>query len=213
MKLQGYYFITDASLSRRGIIGDTRTALAAGCRIAQYRTKGLSTRAMLMEAQQFVAVCREHHATCIINDRLDIALAVGADGVHLGQDDMPCVHARRLLGPSAVIGVTVHTEDEAKAALTDGASYLAVSPIFATTTKADAGTPVGLDLVRRIRALTDIPIVAIGGITLENAPTVVAAGADAVCAISAVLRDDDVTGAVRRFIAATTPRATGDDAS
>ena len=128
----------------------------------------------------------------LVNDRVDLALEVGADGVHLGQEDLSYYEARNLLGPDKIIGVTVHNVAEALAAQAAGADYLGVSPIFATATKADAGAPTGVALLAEIRRRVTLPLVAIGGITLANAPVVIAAGAEAVCAIAAVVTQADV---------------------
>lgn len=195
--MRGYYFITDAGLSIRGNIHDATEAVAAGVRVVQYRAKKLSTREMFTEAKTLRELCR---GTCfLVNDRVDLALAVNADGVHLGQDDLPLLDARRILGPDKVVGITVHSLEEARVAIRDGAHYLGVSPIFTTQTKADAGPPTGIRLVRELRSLTRLPIVAIGGITLASAPEVIKAGADCVCAISAVVTREDVKAAVEEF--------------
>ncbi len=166
--MKGYYFITDAALSRRGNMSDVKDALAAGVKIVQYRAKEVGTREMLAEAQELKNLCRG--AIFLVNDRVDVALAVDADGVHLGQEDMPYETARRLLGAGKIIGITVSNLEEARAAARQGADYLGVSPIFFTRTKADAGAPTGLALIKEIRNAVSLPLVAIGGITLANAP-------------------------------------------
>jgi len=188
--MKGYYFITDAFLSRAGNESDVRAAVAAHAAAVQYRCKEGSTQALYAEAMRLRALCRT--IPFLVNDRVDIALAVNADGVHLGQDDMPFAVARRLLGAKKTIGLTVHTVAEAVAGVAAGADYLGVSPIFATATKKDAGSPAGLSLLSAIRKTVRLPLVAIGGITLAKAPDVVAAGADAVCAISAVVAAENV---------------------
>ena len=195
--MRGYYFITDCRLSRAGNAGDVAQALAAGVRVVQHRDKEASAAAMIAEARLLRRLCRE--ALFLINDRVDVALAVDADGVHLGQEDLHYREARRLLGEKKIIGITVNTVDQAVEAASLGADYLGVSPIFATQTKPDAGEPAGLDLLREIRALVSLPLVAIGGITLDNAPDVIAAGADGVCAISAVVTKPDVREAISDF--------------
>ncbi len=196
--MRGYYFITDTQLSRAGNLSDIKSALAAGVEVIQYRRKDASTRAMFLEAMELGLVCRGR-AVFLINDRVDIALAVDADGVHLGQDDLPYKSARRLLGHQKVIGVTVHNATEAKEAEKLGANYLGVSPIFATETKRDAGKPAGLALIEEVKRVVKIPVVAIGGINLGNAPEVVRAGADAICAISAVITKQDVAAEIKKF--------------
>jgi thiamine-phosphate pyrophosphorylase len=141
-------------------------------------------------------------ALLIMNDRVDIALASGADGVHVGQDDLPAGVARRLLGPGRILGVTVETPDEAKAAESAGADYLGTGPVYATSTKPDAGRPYGPELVQRIKASTTLPVVAIGGIDQDNAESVVRAGADGLAVVSAVVGREDIESAVRLLLEA-----------
>lgn len=204
--LRGYYFITDAALSRAGNAADVAAAVTAGVGVVQYRCKIPDTRPLYDEALSLVALCRGTGTAFIVNDRVDIALAVDADGVHLGQDDLPLHAARRLLGPDKIIGLTVHDLAEAHAAADAGADYLGVSPIFTTTTKADAGPAAGVTLLEHIRAARlGLPLVAIGGITLANAPSVIAAGADMVCAISAVVAGMDAGNAIGQFQALFSP--------
>ena len=194
------YFLTDRALSKKGNVEDVRAALEGGVRIVQYREKTLSLRDQIREALRIKALCRLAGATFIVNDRVDLALAVEADGVHLGQEDMPMEIARRLMGQDKLIGITVHNGMETLEAVADGADYLGVSPIFATNTKADAGAPIGLEGLREIRAQVKLPIVGIGGITEENARQVLEAGADSVCAISAIVTREDVETGVREWI-------------
>jgi thiamine-phosphate pyrophosphorylase len=195
--VKGYYFITDSSLSRAGNISDVKQAEACSVCAVQYRNKNAETREMYIEAVRLREICR--NAPFLINDRIDIALAVDADGVHLGQLDMPYRAARKMLGPEKIIGITVHNISEAMEAQLSGADYLGVSPIFQTATKSDAGKPAGIALIEEIRSRIDIPLIAIGGINLSNAPEVVRAGADGLCAISAVVAKEDVNGEIKRF--------------
>jgi thiamine-phosphate pyrophosphorylase len=195
--VRGYYFITETVLSRAGNLSDVAAAVAAGVRVVQYRQKLGRTRDLVNEARQLRQLCR--HIRFLVNNRADLALEVGADGVHLGQEDLPCHEARKLLGPDRIIGVTVHTVTEALTAQAAGADYLGVSPIFSTATKADAGAATGVALLAEIRRQVNLPLVAIGGITLANAPSVIEAGADAVCAIAAVVTHPDVGGEIRKF--------------
>jgi thiamine-phosphate pyrophosphorylase len=195
--MKGYYFITDTGLSRQGNISDVKNALAAGVRVVQYRAKEVNTRLMLAEAAALKKLCQG--AIFLVNDRVDVALAVGADGVHLGQEDLPFDAARELLGPDKIIGITVSTLEEALSAARQGADYLGVSPIFFTRTKPDAGLPTGLSLLREIRNAVDLPLAAIGGINLTNAAVVITAGADMICAISEVVTHADVCGRVEKF--------------
>jgi len=195
--MKGFYFITDAYLSRRGIFRDVENALGAGVKIVQYRNKSLSTGEMFQEALNLRKLC--HKITFLINDRLDLALAVEADGVHLGQGDLPIEAARKILGKNKIIGLTVHSLTEAKLAFKKGANYLGVSPIFGTRTKLDAGKPVGCSLISKIKEKIDLPIVAVGGINLSNAKEVISSGADCVAAISAVLARKDVSAEIKKF--------------
>jgi thiamine-phosphate pyrophosphorylase len=195
--MNGYYFITDASLSRAGNLSDVAQAMAAGVRVVQYRQKQGRTPDLVAEARQLRQLCC--HTFFLVNDRVDVALEVGADGVHLGQEDLSYREARKLLGPDKIIGVTVHNVAEALLAQAGGADYLGVSPIFSTATKADAGAATGVELLGQIRRQVSIPLVAIGGITLANAPVVIRAGADMVCAISAVVTKADVRAEIEKF--------------
>lgn len=197
MDMRGYYFITDAGLSRAGDAADVACADAAGACFVQYRCKDGTTAELYREAMALKGLCR--HTPFLINDRVDIALAVGADGVHIGQDDMPFAVTRRLIGPDKIIGLTVHNLAEAREGVALGADYLGVSPIFSTQTKKDAGQPAGPDLIRAIRAEVNLPLAAIGGISSDNAPDVLAAGADMICAISAVVCDPDPSARMAEF--------------
>jgi thiamine-phosphate pyrophosphorylase len=195
--LKGYYFITGSDLSRHGDLSDVRAAVGAGVSVVQYRDKDADSAAMYRKAHALKRLCKG--AMFLVNDRIDIALAVNADGVHLGQHDFPLAVARKLLGKKKVIGVSVSTVSQAARAVREGADYLGVGPIYATSTKTDAHRPVGVDLIRKIKARFDLPVVVIGGISVDNAPQVIAAGADALCAISAVVTKRDVASSIRAF--------------
>lgn len=195
--MRGYYFITDAALSRAGNISDVKCALKAKVEVVQYREKNKSTKQAFEEALQLRRICKD--VLFLVNDRLDLALAVGADGVHLGGADLPYAAARKLLGPGKIIGLTVHTLARAIEAQESGAQYIGVSPIFRTDTKQDAGNPVGVELIRRIKGRVSLPVIATGGIDLSNASKVIAAGADGLCAISAVVTKQDVRHEIEKF--------------
>ena len=195
--MKGYYFITDSKLSLAGNFNDVSMAVACGVSVVQYRNKNAKTREMYEEAVRLREICRD--TLFLINDRVDIALAVNADGVHLGQSDMPCGAARKLLGEEKIIGITVHNLAEAVQAEGIGADYLGVSPIFQTATKPDAGKPAGISLIEEIRANVDIPLIAIGGIDHSNAIDVIRAGADGLCAISSVVAKEDVSAEIKKF--------------
>jgi len=197
MKLKGFYFVTDRRLSKAGNIKDVRNALKAGVQVVQYREKSASTKELFIRALALRRICK--NTIFIVNDRADIALAVGADGVHLGSSDMPYSAARKILGPRKIIGLTVHNLKEAINAQKQGADYLGVAPVFPTATKVDAGNPCGVKLVKRIKKAVRIPVVAIGGIKLSNARQVIDAGADCICAISAVVAKRDVKKEILSF--------------
>jgi len=210
-----FYFITDSKLTKNSIIDDTKQAIEAGVKIVQYREKNLQTKQLIEEAAKLKEICKhssenengleksktsqKDKAIFLINDRIDIALAVNADGVHLGQDDMPYGTARLLLGHDKIIGLTAHNIEEAIEAEELGADYIGASPIYATTTKLDAGKPAGIKLIEDIKNTINIPIVAIGGINLENTPEVIKAGADSVVAMSAVI-PNNVKEECKKFI-------------
>ena len=195
--IKGYYFVTGEGISRRGDAYDVRQAIRCGVSAVQYRNKIGSSKIFYEEALRLRRICRA--TIFIINDRIDIALAVSADGVHIGQDDIPLAVARKILGKKRIIGVSVSTFSQAQSACRDGADYLGIGPIYATTTKGDANKPTGTALIVRIKKDLNIPVAAIGGITLSNAPQVIAAGADALCAISSVVAKPDVARQVRAF--------------
>jgi thiamine-phosphate pyrophosphorylase len=197
--VKGYYFITDSELSRAGNSSDVWQAVACGVEVVQYRNKNAETRQMYEEAVRLREICRDSGSVFLINDRVDIALATDADGVHLGQSDMPCLAARKLLGQERIIGVTVHSLAEALQAESMGADYLGVSPIFQTATKPDAGKPAGIRLIEELRARVEIPLIAIGGINHSNAGEVVRAGADGLCAISCVVAKENVRDEILKF--------------
>jgi len=198
--LRGLYVITDPHLGG-GHLAAAHAALQGGARIVQLRDKEATTRQLVEYAQALRALTREYGALLIINDRLDVALAVEADGVHLGQDDMPVPLARRVAGEQLIIGVSAETVEEALRAESEGADYLGVGPMFATATKPDAGTPVGPERLREIKQHVRLPVFGIGGITLQNAAHVLQAGADGICVISAILTAPDPVQATQQFAA------------
>jgi thiamine-phosphate pyrophosphorylase len=163
---------------------------AGGATIIQLREKSMAASDFYSEAKAAVDIARKAGIRLIINDRVDIALAVGADGVHLGQDDLPVESARALLGPNAIIGLSTHNLEQAENALKLPVSYLALGPIFTTRTKRNPEPEIGLSRLQQISKVVEaIPLVAIGGITPENATDVIAAGADSIAQISFLLSD------------------------
>lgn len=177
-------------------------ALRGGARVVQMRAKDLPDRALLALAREGVAAARARGALLIVNDRPDVALLAGADGVHLGQEDLAPRDARLALPAGALLGLSTHDDGQVEAAAGEPVDYVAIGPVFPTRTKTDARPTVGLDGVRSARARTRLPLVAIGGITADNARAVIEAGADGVAVLSAVLAGDDVEAAVRRLRAA-----------
>lgn len=199
----GIYVITDRFVNPRLSHEDlAELAVAGGAPIVQLRDKKATTRQLLRWAQAIRELTWRSKTLFIVNDRADIALAVDADGVHVGDDDLPVPIARRLLGAGKIIGRSVANEQEALQAVAEGADYVSIGSVFATATKPDAGEPVGVERVRRVRqALPEgYPLVAIGGITLQNAAAVFEAGADAVAIVSAVACADDPIATVRQFM-------------
>ena len=195
------HVLTDRAWSRgRDILEVAEAAIAGGATVIQLRDKTASTRLLVEEGQALRRLTRERGALLIVNDRIDVALAVDADGAHVGQDDMPAALAREMLGPARILGVSAGNLAEAEAAVAAGADYLGVGPIYATRGKDDAGAPVGPDLLAQIAARWNTPQVAIGGISVENTTDVVRAGAVGIAVITAVVNAEDVTGAARELV-------------
>ena len=172
-----------------------------GAKILQLRVKDVPSRDFLVIAQEVRKICRRSGCLFIVNDRADIALAVDADGVHVGQEDLPLVAARKVLGPHKIIGVSTHDPHQAQTAERDGADYIGFGPMYGTITKATGYTARGLEQLREIRAVVRLPIVAIGGITTDRAPVTLTAGADAVAMISDLVLAADVAAKVRGTLA------------
>ena len=194
------YVILDREAARGRPLPELLEAvLGGGCRLIQLREKSLPMVELLPLARALRARCRAAGALFIVNDRADLALAVDADGLHVGQDDLPAAAARRLLPPPMRLGVSTHDPDQARRALADGADYVAVGSMFPTATKAGFQL-VGPELVRRVRGDIPVPLVAIGGITEANVGQVMEAGADAAAVISAVCAAADPREATARFL-------------
>lgn len=199
------YPITDRSLSGLSHAGQVARLCEGGARLVQLREKHLSPREFYREAEEALRVARSFGAKLIINDRADVALALAADGVHLGQEDLPPEAARSLLGEGVVIGFSTHGVAQAAEAAGLPVDYVAIGPVFATSSKERPDPVVGLEGVRRAReAVGSVPLVAIGGITAESAPEVLEAGADSVALIGALLAVADpaeITRLTRDFLA------------
>jgi thiamine-phosphate pyrophosphorylase len=195
------YLVTDRKLAgARGLAGIVREAIAGGVTLVQLREKSSPHTTFVNEARALAEVCHAQDVPLIINDDIDVALEAGADGVHLGQSDASPEEARARLGPEAIIGLSVENATQARTAALDIA-YLAASPVFATPTKTDTARPLGLDGLRTLRRCCDKPLVAIGGIDLSNALTVLQAGADGIAVVSAIMAAADPRQTARDFAA------------
>lgn len=196
------YLVTDeACLHGRPLLECVEEALAAGVTLVQYRAKAADGGVLYAEACRLKQLCDKYGVPLIINDRLDIALAVGAAGVHLGQDDLPCAVARRLLGEDFIIGVSAHNQAEAVQAVSEGADYLGCGAVFGTATKHDVAK-LGLENLRAIRKAVAVPMVGIGGITADNYAEVLATGANGAAIVSGILAQEDICAAVKKLVAA-----------
>lgn len=191
------YLVTDdGCLQGRALIDCVREALEGGVTLVQYRAKTASSAEMYAEALQLKALCDSFKVPLIINDRLDIAMVVGAAGVHLGQDDLPCAAARKLLGEDYIIGVSAHNPAEAAEALQSGADYLGCGAVFGTATKADV-QKLGTEGLAAICKAKGLPVVGIGGVTADNYREVRAAGADGAAIVSGILAQPDIRATVK----------------
>lgn len=194
------YVITDSQRARgRSHLEIAEAAIRGGATAVQLRMKTEPARVILDAARAMAPLCRAAGVSFLVNDRVDVAMSAGADGVHVGQDDLPAEEVRRLMGSGALIGVSAATVEEAVAAERVGADYLGVGAVYATATKSDAGVPVGLARLSEIRRVVRLPLVGIGGITVENAAAVIRAGAQGVAVITAATLADDIVAAVRRL--------------
>lgn len=199
------YALTDSRLSLgRPVARVARALLDAGVRLLQYREKRLPAGAMLEECRELRRLTAEAGACFIVNDHVDIAMLVGADGVHVGQDDLPVPEVRRLVGPDMIIGLSTHSPEQALAAVAAGADYIGVGPIFATRTKEDVVAPVGFAYLDWVAEHIRLPFVAIGGIKDWNAAEVAAHGADCCALVSALVGAEDIGAAVAAARAAVT---------
>ncbi len=190
--MRGLYLVTDRGLCGNRLLEDVaHQALVGGAACIQLREKDVSTRFFVEEARKMKNLTARFRVPLIINDRIDVALASEADGVHIGQDDMPYAEARKLMGPEAIIGLSVETWDDVVAAEALDVNYLGVSPIFETPTKTDTKGNWGLEGLARIKAYSRHPLVAIGGLNASNAKGAVMAGADCIAVVSAICAASD----------------------
>jgi thiamine-phosphate pyrophosphorylase len=194
------YVILDAALLTVPETECAEKLVDAGVRLVQYRNKGASASELFERSKRLSALLVPAGVTFIVNDRADVASATEASGVHVGQEDLGAEAARLVIGTGKLLGVSTHTSEQFKQAIATSADYVAVGPVFSTSTKANPDPVVGIELIRRIRPLTDKPIVAIGGITLDRAAKVIQAGADSVAVISDVLLAPDPGQRARQYI-------------
>jgi thiamine-phosphate pyrophosphorylase len=172
----------------------------AGVRLLQYRNKMASSRELLDSSRDLASLLALHGVTFVVNDRPDVAVLAGASGVHVGQDDLEVEQARALVGKEHCVGVSTHNIEQFRKAAATSADYIAVGPVFATASKVNPDPVIGTELIRRVRTLTSKPIVAIGGITLQTAASVLEAGADCVAVISDILRAPDLGKRARQYL-------------
>jgi thiamine-phosphate pyrophosphorylase len=194
------YVILDAALITSPEIDCALRLAEAGVRLLQYRNKSAPTRRYLDTSRELALSLVPRGVSFLVNDRPDVAFLASATGVHVGQDDIDPEQARRVIGPDKLVGVSTHNLEQFERAAVSSADYIAVGPVFTTSTKANPDPVVGLDLVRRVRRLTDKPIVAIGGITLERAASAIEAGADSVAVISGIFGAPDPAQRTREYI-------------
>jgi len=194
------YLVTDGPLSKgRPVEQIVEQALAGGITCLQLREKDISTRDFISLTERVLPLTRAAGVPCLINDRVDVAIATDADGVHLGQQDMPYPMARKLLGPDKIIGLSVETIDQAQDAQSLDVDYLGVSPIYCTPTKEELQTQFGIEGLREVRALSKHPLVAIGGLNMQTIPDVVRAGADGIAVVSAICSAEDPCAAAHEL--------------
>jgi thiamine-phosphate pyrophosphorylase len=196
------YVVTDRGIANGLAHAEiARRAAKGGANVVQLRDKHLSGRELYMTALEVRQVTKEYDTAFIVNDSLDVALAVKADGVHLGQDDLPLKAARRITPEGFIIGISVGNAAQASKAEEEGADYIALSPVFDTASKDDAGSGRGLDVLKEIKKAVKIPVIAIGGIDRKNLSSVIRSGADGIAVISAVVGQKDIEAAARELAA------------
>lgn len=194
------HLLTDTVLQARfSHVELTELAIAGGADTIQFRQKSGSTREMIEVARQMKKLCADAGMTFIVNDRVDVAIAAGADGVHLGQDDFPIPLARELLGEGRIIGGSAATIAEARKCLSEGADYVGFGPVYPTSSKEDAGPVSGIDILKQVVETIPLPIIAIGGVSAENIAEVIRAGAHGIAVISAVCCQEDPERATREL--------------
>ncbi|WP_299958516.1 thiamine phosphate synthase [uncultured Modestobacter sp.] len=199
--LGGLHVLTDAAGGPRALAA-VAAAVAAGAPVVQVRAKGCTDRVLHDFARAVVELCRPAGTTCLVNDRVDVALAVGADGTHLGEHDLPLAAARRVAGPGHLLGGTARDPERARLLVAEGADYLGVGPAFATTTKTGLPDPIGPAGVAAVATAVPVPVIAIGGVTAARVGELLAAGAAGVAVVGAVAAAADPTAATRDLLRA-----------
>jgi thiamine-phosphate pyrophosphorylase len=196
------YLITDRKLfnDQCSMYVAIEDALKAGVKAIQLREKDLTTRKLLNMAYWMSELTKEYNAKLFINDRVDIALAVGADGVHLGQNSLPAQAIRKIAGNKLLIGVSTHSFDEAAGAEKDGADFITLGPIYQTPSKLKYGNPIGIDILRKVKSVVSRPVLPIGGVKLNKVKELMEAGADGIALISAILAAEDIKGTTEKFL-------------
>ena len=195
------HVITDTTLQSRFTHAElAELAIKGGADTVQFRQKHGTTRELITTAQSMQTVCAQHKVPLIVNDRADIALAVGATGAHFGQDDMPVSIGRQILSTKTIIGASARTEEKILAAISEGADYIGFGPIYGTTSKSDAETAKGLERLHRMCEIAACPVIAIGGITVQTAGDVIRAGAHGIAVISAVCAQSEPTVATQALL-------------
>ncbi|MGG7078332.1 thiamine phosphate synthase [Clostridium sardiniense] len=191
------YLVTDYRIPFEELLEKTEEALKAGVKLVQYRDKDISTKLMCDRAERLSNLCKNYNAIFLVNDRVDVAIAIDADGVHVGQDDMDCSLARNLLGADKIIGVSTKTLEESKKALDDGADYLGCGAIYSTSTK-DTSV-LSISALKQIKDNINLPIYGIGGINTENITDELKDLLDGVAIITAILNSDNIKESIKKF--------------
>lgn len=200
LKKCGLYFITDSTLSYHSVLRQAELAIEAGCTVIQYREKVADRKTIKITARKLRELCFEKNVLFLINDYIDIAAEVDADGVHIGQEDIPYYQARQLLGQDKIIGVSCHTIEQAQKAEEIGADYIGFGPVFATTTKPILGNPVGVEKLQEVVVVLEIPVVAIGGINHRNLDSVLRVKPAGFVMISALLKKEDLVQEIKSVV-------------
>ena len=199
--LRGLYLILDQSWASQCSLPDVlRQAVEAGVQLVQYRNKGESIKDIYRQVLELRTIAADSKILFFVNDRCDLALAVEADGVHLGQSDLPIELARKVVGKQGLIGISTHTPEQVVEATAQGADYLGFGPVFPTSTKKDHEAVVGIQGMKRVRSLTDLPVFCIGGITTKSVPEIIEAGANGVAVASGILGATNPKQAIQQFM-------------